>query len=337
MTQPQKLPSNKRIAHQKKAQAGFSLVGGTLGLAALASRGKASQLTNAAKKTTANGPKLLNQAAKWKDRSTALTTAGAGVGGVGAYNFASYTNADAKRQQKMKKNHDPFEIHKKRDYNDEKAVAAGVGTAAGLASVPKAAAAGSAARKASYHQAWEDHNRGKGWKNHTRPPASATLKAGLKGKAVGAKNIGLAAAGGALVGAAATHAYKRVKKSDPFEIEKLGSPKVRYQEIIGYTDSGNKTTRHDADTVESHYKGKSLILRRPKYQLVGYPSSLKKKPADRISYTPNYKATKDTAKKVDHAYKTKAKKLDLGGSNGPAKHVIGKSETTSAFGIDHGY
>lgn len=103
MTQNSKMPSNKRIARQKKAQAGFSLVGGTLGLAALASRGKASALTNAAKKT-ANGPKLLTQASKWKDRSTALTTAGAGVGGVGAYNFASYTNADAKKQQKLKKN-----------------------------------------------------------------------------------------------------------------------------------------------------------------------------------------------------------------------------------------
>lgn len=103
MAQNQKLPSNSRIARQKKAQAGFSLVGGTLGLAALGSRGKASALTSAAKKTTANGPKLLSQAAKWKDRSTALTTAGAGVGGVGAYNFASYTNADAKKQQRLKK------------------------------------------------------------------------------------------------------------------------------------------------------------------------------------------------------------------------------------------
>lgn len=116
-----KPPSNKRIANQKKAQAGFSLVGGTLGLAALGSRGKASQLTRAASKLpreevfkpaaraikqTRPNParaKMEDGAAKWKDRSTALTTAGAGVGGVGAYNFASYTNADAKKQAKLKK------------------------------------------------------------------------------------------------------------------------------------------------------------------------------------------------------------------------------------------
>lgn len=213
--------SNRRIARQKKAQAAFSLTGGTLGLAALASRGRAAQLGR-------RGEAGIAAANKFKDRSTALTTAGAGVGGVGAYNFASYTNAEAKKQQKLKKNVDPFEIHK------------------------------------------------------------------------------------------------------------LGSPKVRYQEITGYTESGNKTTRHDADTVEAHYQGKSLILRRPKYQLVAYPGGLKKKPADHIRYSPNFKATKPTAKKVDQAYKTKAKRIDLGGRGGPAKFEIGKS-AVSAFGINHGY
>lgn len=108
-------PTNKRIAHQKKAQAGFSLAGGTLGLAALGTRGKATALTRAAK-TSANGPKLLSAAQKWKDRSTGLTTIGAGIGGVGAYNFASYTNAEAKAQAKKKgpvrKMDDPFEVHK---------------------------------------------------------------------------------------------------------------------------------------------------------------------------------------------------------------------------------
>lgn len=110
-----KPPTNRRIAHQKKAQAGFSLAGGTLGLAALASRGKAGTLTRAAK-TSANGPKLLTAAQKWKDRSTGLTTAGAGIGGVGAYNFASYTNAEAKAQAKKKgpvaKMDDPFGVEK---------------------------------------------------------------------------------------------------------------------------------------------------------------------------------------------------------------------------------
>lgn len=114
MSQPQKLPSNKRIARQKKAQAGFSLVGGTLGLAALASRGKAARIGSKVRYAgVVDGERMAAKASKWKDRSTALTTAGAGVGGVGAYNFASYTNADAKKQQRLKKNlDDPFEINK---------------------------------------------------------------------------------------------------------------------------------------------------------------------------------------------------------------------------------
>lgn len=209
-------PTNKRIARQKQAQAKFSLAGGTLGLAALGTRGKASALTRAAK-TSANGPKLLSAAQKWKDRSTGLTTVGAGIGGVGAYNFASYTSAEAKAQAKKK-----------------------------------------------------------------GPVA---------------------------------------KMDDPFGISKLGSPKVKYQELTAYTQRGNTTTKHDADTIENHYKGKSLLLRRPKYQAVGHPSKIegKLKHGDYVSATPNYRANKKAAVALHQAHQKKAKSVDLG--EGKIKHV----------------
>ena len=232
MTQsPKKLPSNTRIARQKKAQAGFSLVGGTLGLAALASRGKATQLTRAARKTTANGPKLLNQAAKWKDRSTAMTTTGAGVGGVGAYNFASYTNADAKKQQRLKKNLD-----------------------------------------------------------------------------------------------------------DPFEIHKLGGPKFRGQALTFHESddkTGERKTYHPTDMLVRP-EGKSLILRRNKYEFTAYPNvKAKKGKSYTVQPSPRVKlAPRSVANEVEtHIKSGSKKKKNIGGLN----VSVGKADTTSAFGINHGY
>lgn len=99
------IPSKRRIAHQKRVQAATSITGGTLGLAALAARGHSSMLNRAVKSgkllpTQAKEVKAKSQ--KLTDASTYLTTTGAGVGGVGAYNFASYTNAEGKRD--IKKN-----------------------------------------------------------------------------------------------------------------------------------------------------------------------------------------------------------------------------------------
>lgn len=95
---------NKRIARQKKAQAVTSLVGGTLGLSALATRGRGAQLAR-------RGPQFAAAAERANKMSTTLTTTGAGIGGVGAYNFASYTNAEAKERKKgIKKNLSAFGV-----------------------------------------------------------------------------------------------------------------------------------------------------------------------------------------------------------------------------------
>lgn len=338
--QPQKMPSNKRIARQKKAQAGFSLVGGTLGLTALATRGKAAKLTRQSNRL--GGVEHLTAAAnKWKDRSTALTTAGAGVGGVGAYNFASYTNADAKKQQKLRKNMDPFEIHKRRD-NDSLNVGEGaaVGGAAGTAITARSGvreAKRLVDRSKRYNRLNNSDNLINSAKGVTPNQTKFQMaRRGAKGfgRKVGPAAVGGAAAG-AVYGAALQHAEKKKAfgKSDPFEIEKLGGPKVRLQELTSYSQGKNTTTRHDADEVTTHYKGKSLILRRPKYQAVAHPSDANLKRSSYVSATPNMRVKRDAAEAIAGANQKKSKTIKLGTYK--LKHNVGKSGT-SAFGIDHG-
>lgn len=125
-----------------------------------------------------------------------------------------------------------------------------------------------------------------------------------------------------------------VKKNDPFNIEKLGGPKVRLQSI-SYNDEDSKGyVRHrDPDTMVSHYKGKSLILRRPKYQVVAAPSQKAGKNA-RAEISPNFRMRKDAAKRIADAYEAKSKKVTF--SDGSTyKHRVGKSANTSAFGVVH--
>jgi hypothetical protein len=100
-----KLLSDAQINRRKKIQGNISIAGGTLGLTALGLRGAgaargAGRVGRTAQKFTKITP---NKAAsdKLKDASTAVTTAGAGLGGVGAFNFASYTKAEARKRQPL--------------------------------------------------------------------------------------------------------------------------------------------------------------------------------------------------------------------------------------------
>lgn len=93
------LMSDAEMKRRKKLQSHISIAGGTLGLGALAARGGAGlagggKLARLAK-VPGGSPKL---ATKLKDLSTGLTTAGAGIGGAGAYNFAAYTNAESRKR-----------------------------------------------------------------------------------------------------------------------------------------------------------------------------------------------------------------------------------------------
>jgi len=318
-------PTNKRIARQKKAQAAFSLTGGTLGLAALASRGQAarvgrvsSHLTRAGKKSMKAGKDFSHMAdsaaaasQKWKDRSTALTTAGAGIGGVGAYNFASYTNAEAKKQVKMKKNADPFEINK---------------------AIPRVENYGGWYRKTRpatklLREKVTEHAAG-GKKFKSAGGGLTNLGAGLATAAAGTAGVGIGAAAG-------SRKKNAIAKNDPFEIHKLGSAKVRFQDITSYSQGAHSTTRHDSEQVSTRYKGKSLILRRPKYQVVAYPSDTKMKNSTHAQASPNYRIKGEAADAFVEANRKKSKTVKLG--NKRFKHTVVKANAVSAFGIDHGH
>lgn len=96
-----RLMSDAELRRRKKAQAHLSQIGGTLGLAALGTKGaKVFSGSRAAKKVpglvgrkirTANPQKLENT-------TTGLLTAGAGLGGAGAFNFAAVQNAEARKR-----------------------------------------------------------------------------------------------------------------------------------------------------------------------------------------------------------------------------------------------
>jgi hypothetical protein len=99
--------SDTEIRHRKKVQAGISQAGGALGLTALggtmlASRGgrntlrKIPQLKSHVK---APPPKDPNRD-RIKGAITPVLATGAGLGGVGSFNFAAYTKAESKKRQK---------------------------------------------------------------------------------------------------------------------------------------------------------------------------------------------------------------------------------------------
>lgn len=96
-----------QIKQRKKIQAYTSIAGGTLGLTALGLRG--GSVATAGGRT---GRFLRVKArpalsTKLKDYSTAATTAGAGLGGASAFNFAAYTKAEAnKNKRRVQKNYD---------------------------------------------------------------------------------------------------------------------------------------------------------------------------------------------------------------------------------------
>lgn len=91
------------------------------------------------------------------------------------------------------------------------------------------------------------------------------------------------------------------------EVSKLGSPKVRAQGIL---TTNNKTHENDdLNQWDVHSKGKSMILRRPKYQLVGMNSDAAKSPKTHTfaGLTPNGRASKKLANRT-HEFYTSGKK-----------------------------
>jgi hypothetical protein len=248
-----RIMSDAEIRRRKKAQGHLSQTTGALGLTSLGAFGAsklpgAKVLTKTPTLRRIGASKTLNRIdpKKAKDFALGTSTAGAGIGGAGSFNFAAYTNAESRKRgpnTKVKKSFSPFED-----------------------------------------------------------------------------------------GFAGTEGSSEVILE---EISKLGSPKVKMQEIDRYERRGDTTTHIRPDTQTTYYKGKSLILRRPKYQAVVMNQSKKPRKGSEYSMrvTPNTRIDAKHAKTVHEAYQGKKKKIDYG--NGSAlKHEIGKS-AASAFGVVH--
>lgn len=77
-------------------------------------------------------------------------------------------------------------------------------------------------------------------------------------------------------------------------------PKAKYQAVTLQRGS----TTYSADTIHAYDKGKSLILRRPKYQLVGMPDKAGKgRKGDIVGVTRNMPATSALARDVHRGKK----------------------------------
>lgn len=112
--------SDAELSRRKKIQAKTSIAGSTLGLTALGLKGV--QVAAKANPRTARFSKPISEAA------TTSAIGGAGIGGVGGYNFAAYTREDARRD-KLRKG---FTKSEKKQLNKERAQQA-LGAAAGAA------------------------------------------------------------------------------------------------------------------------------------------------------------------------------------------------------------
>jgi hypothetical protein len=88
-------------------------------------------------------------------------------------------------------------------------------------------------------------------------------------------------------------------------------PKYRMQQITMVErrkDGG--MYQHGPDTVHQSYKGKSLVLRRPKYQVVAMTSKKPNKGSAYVAHVgPNYRVKRGDALRLQQAYKTKTKKV----------------------------
>ena len=345
-----KVMTTEELKRRKKLQAGISVTTSTLGLAALGMKGgsvaagRVARSAKAANKAMAGGPAkfspMAQKAKKFKkisqglNRASINTSIGAGgIGGVGGYNFASYTRAEGKKKQPVAKAVDWQNIseHERRARDSRRTRERGK-SAAGLG---VGIATGAPVARELFHP--ESAPIGHQVRNVVR-----NVKAGTRvGRTIANNPYGAAALGGVgLAGAglatmaagranerrhdiAIAHQRKKratasVEKSyggtmdfglsgvrqgrnvllkdevaKAEEVSKLGSPKAHLQMIASYNP---KTGKPDRPQLEVHSKGKSAILRRPKYQVVGAGANIKGHTL--IGVSPNRRMRTHAAKEI---------------------------------------
>ena len=115
---PKELMSDAELRRRKRVQGHLSQTTGALGLAALggtiaASRGGRNALRKIpALRSKVRAPKPLDpNRDKIKGAVTPVLATSAGLGGLGAFNFAAYTNAESRKRTMVKKTNDePLEM-----------------------------------------------------------------------------------------------------------------------------------------------------------------------------------------------------------------------------------
>lgn len=131
---------NSALAHKKRVQAGLSVAGSTLGLAALGTKGGAVALRRLAPKGAHAASNAASRARRLDNASLGLVTTASGVGGASGFNFASIQRQEAKNQMKTKVVKSAYDDAEKRRFH------AKVEGAARQAELRRAAAADEAAQ-----------------------------------------------------------------------------------------------------------------------------------------------------------------------------------------------
>lgn len=114
--------TDQQLAHRKRVQAGLSVATATLGLTALATKGGAGLVRQAAKKAPqAKALKLKRVADKMDSHNSALLTTGAGLGGIAGFNSASISRKEAdeipkKPRKPVIKNWDDYDRHRRLEH-----------------------------------------------------------------------------------------------------------------------------------------------------------------------------------------------------------------------------
>jgi hypothetical protein len=101
------LMSDAEIKRRKKAQGTITQTTSTLGLTGLTALGSSALLRRGKLQKVPGIPKKLKNAdpTKVKEFGQNTSVVAGGIGGLGGYNFAAYTNAESRKRNQVRKNH----------------------------------------------------------------------------------------------------------------------------------------------------------------------------------------------------------------------------------------
>ena len=109
----------------------------------------------------------------------------------------------------------------------------------------------------------------------------------------------------------------------------LGGPKVKGQAVWTYSDKNGERKIFAPQDAKISYKGKSLVLRRPKYVVSVVPREKNLKQSTGISDAKNFKMSREGREGIHQAYLKGDTEFKYNGN-------VSKARFYSPFGVDHG-